>query len=114
MKKAKHTGKEVTIVGVVEEYEEEGRIGIVIATDDDDYVVELNKQGKRLSQEIDTDVEVTGYVTKNSDGTKRITVTKFDILDFDDDEDDIFYDDDEDDRYDEDDPYDDDDRRRWL
>jgi len=28
MKKAKHSGKEITIVGVVEEYEEEGGIGL--------------------------------------------------------------------------------------
>lgn len=105
MKKAKHTGKEITIVGVVEEHEEEeeGGTGLIIATDDDDYVVELNKQGKRLSQEVDMDVEVTGFVTKNDDGTKRITVTKFEVLESDDDDDDETYDDD-----------DDDDRRRWL
>ncbi|MBU0768676.1 MAG: hypothetical protein KJ687_06270 [Proteobacteria bacterium] len=103
MKKAKHTGKEITIVGVVEEHEEEeGGTGLIIATDDDDYVVELNKQGKRLSQEVDMDVEVTGLVTKNGDGTKRITVTKFEVLESDDDDDDETYDDD------------DDDTRRWL
>jgi hypothetical protein len=43
---------------------------------------------------------VTGYVSKNSDGTKRITVTSFEVLDFDDDDDE---------------PYDDDDdEKRWL
>ncbi|HUV78133.1 MAG TPA: hypothetical protein VMW06_08740 [Desulfobacterales bacterium] len=95
MKKAKHTGKEVTIVGVVEEIEdEEGNSGLIISTDDDAYEVELNKQGKRLFQEVDMDVEVTGFVTKNDDGTKRITVTGFDVLDSDDDDD---YDDDDDD-----------------
>jgi len=107
MKKAKQTGKEITIVGVVEEYEEEGGIGLIIATDDDDYVVEHNKQSKMLSREVDSDVEVTGYVTKNSDGTKRITVTGFEVLDFDDDDDEPY--DDDDDGYD-----DDDDERRWL
>ena len=104
MKKAKHSGKEITIVGVVEEYEEEGGIGLIIATDDEDYVVEHNKQSKMLSREVDSDVEVTGYVSKNSDGTKRITVTSFEVLDFDDD------DDDDDERYDYD---DDDDEGRW-
>jgi hypothetical protein len=100
MKKAKHSGKEITIVGVVEEYEEEGGIGLIIATDDEDYVVEHNKQSKMLSREVDSDVEVTGYVSKNSNGTKRITVTSFDVLDFDDDDDE---------------PYDDDDdEKRWL
>jgi hypothetical protein len=106
MKKAKQTGKEMTIVGVVEEYEEEGGIGLVIATDDEDYLVEHNKQSKMLSREVDSDVEVTGYVSKNSDGTKRITVTSFEVLDFDDDADEPY--DDDDDRYD-----DDDDERRW-
>ena len=111
MKKAKNTGKEITIVGAVEEYEEEGGTGLIIATDDDDYVVELNKQGKRLSQEVDMDVEVTGFVTKNDDGTKRITVTKFETFESDDDdEDEMFYDDDDDEIYDDD---DDDDTRRW-
>jgi hypothetical protein len=116
MKKAKHTGKEITIVGVVEELEEEGDTGLIIATDDDDYVVELNKQGKRLSQEVDMDVEVTGFVTKNGDGTKRITVTRFEVLEFDDDDDDeTYYDDDDDETYyDDDDDDDDDDKRRWL
>ncbi|HAY40222.1 MAG TPA: hypothetical protein DCY53_13315 [Desulfobacteraceae bacterium] len=111
MKKAKHTEKEITIVGVVEEYEEEDT-GLIIATDDDDYVVELNKQGKRLSQEVGMDVEATGIVTKNGDGTKRISVTKFEVFesDDDDDEDEMFYDDDDDEIYDDD---DDDDTRRW-
>ena len=111
MKKAKHTEKEITIVGVVEEYEEEEDTGLIIATDDDDYVVELNKQGKKLSQEVGMDVEATGFVTKNGDGIKRITVTKFEVFDSDDDdEDEMFYDDDDDEIYDDD---DDDDSRRW-
>jgi hypothetical protein len=113
MKKAKQTGKEITIVGVVEENEEEGGTGLIIATDDDDYIVELNKQGKRLSQEVDMDVEVTGIVTKNEDGTKRISVTRFEVLESDDEDDDEeFYGDDDDEPYDDDD--DDDDTRRWL
>ena len=111
MKKAKHTTKEITIVGVVEEYEEGEDTGLIIATDDDDYVVELNKQGKRLFQEVGMDVEATGFVTKNGDGTKQITVTKFEVFDSDDDdEDELFYDDDDDEIYDDD---DDDDIRRW-
>ena len=112
MKKAKHTVKEITIVGVVEEYEEEDT-GLIIATDEDDYVVELNKQGKKLSQEVGMDVEVTGVVTKDDDGTTRITIKKFEVLEFDDDDDDddetYFDDDDDDETY-----YDDDDTRRWL
>jgi hypothetical protein len=111
MKKAKHTGKEMTIVGVVEENEEAGGTGVIIVTDDDDYVVELNKQGKRLAQEVDMDVEVTGFVTKNGDGTKRISVMDFEVLESDDedDEDEMYYGDDDDEPYDED-----DDTRRWL
>jgi hypothetical protein len=117
MKKAKHTGKEITIIGVVEEIEDESGDGVIIATDDDDYVVELNKQGKRLSQEVDMDVEVTGIVTKDGDGTKRISVTKFEVLESDDDDDDeIYYGDDDDESFDDDEPYDDDDddTKRWL
>lgn len=119
MKKTKKTGKEVTIVGVVEAYEDEGDVsGLIIGTDDDDYVVELNKQGKRLFQEVGMDVEVTGFVTRDKDGTKRISVTKFEVFEDDeDDEDDTFFD--EDDKFydDDDDFYDDDDddgKRRWF
>jgi len=115
------TGKEVTIVGVVEAYEDEEDVsGLIIGTDDDDYVVELNKQGKKLFQEIGMDVEVTGFVTKNKDGTKRINVTKFEVFDDDDDDDDdTFFDDDDDTFYDDDDDtFDDDDdddgKRRWF
>jgi len=98
MKKTKQTGKEVTIVGVVEEIEdEEGNSVLIISADDDDYEVELNKQGKRLFQEVDMDVEVTGFVTQNDDGARRITVTGFDVLDSYDDDDDDDYDDDDDD-----------------
>jgi hypothetical protein len=115
MKKAKQTGKEITIVGVVEENEEAGGAGVIIATDDDDYVVEPNKQGKRLSQEVDMDVEVTGFVTQNGDGTKRIMVTNFEVLESDDDDEDEMYYGDDDETYDDDEPYDDDDdTRRWL
>ncbi|MFO7555460.1 MAG: hypothetical protein R6W88_09675 [Desulfobacterales bacterium] len=112
------TGKEATIVGVVEEYEDEEDVpGLIIGTDDDDYVVELNKQGKKLFQEIGMDVEVTGFVTKNKDGTKRINVTRFEVFedDDDDDEDDTFFDNDDDTFYDDDDDtFDDDGKRRWF
>jgi hypothetical protein len=110
MKKAKHTGKEITIIGVVEDNEESDGSGVIVATDDDDYVVEVNKQGKRLAQEVDMDVEVTGFVTKNGDGTKRITVTDFEVLESDDegDEDEMYYGD-GDETYD-----DNDDTKRWL
>ena len=61
------------------------------------------------------DVEVTGIITKSGDGTKRITVTKFEVLESDDDDDEMYYGDDDDESYDDDETYDDDDdTRRWL
>lgn len=107
MKKEK-TSKEITISGFItpEQWDDEDNvIAIGISTDDEDYLIELNKLGEELFDFLDEDVEVTGFVREDKDGTKHITVTNYEILDTDD------YDDDDDDYYyeDEDDPYSEDD-----
>ncbi len=101
MKKAKKSGKEVTIFGILEEIEnDDDSIGLILATDEEDYIVELDKKGKELLDEIDKDVEVTGIVTKNEDGVKHITISSFEVFEPDDDfdDDDFDYPDDDDDR----------------
>jgi hypothetical protein len=98
-KKRKNITKEMTITGFVEDFDSiEDGIGILIAADDDEnYVVEPNKNGKKLSSFLDERVKVTGLVTKQRDGLKYINVSSFKVFedteDYDDhDEDDRFYD----------------------
>ena len=75
--------KEETIVGYVVPNEwdnEDNVVAISISTDDDDYVVELNKLGEELFDFLDEDVEVTGIIRDDKDGTKRIRVTSYEVL----------------------------------
>ena len=101
MKKAKKPGKKVTIFGILEEIEnDDDSIGLVIATDEEDYIVEMDKKGKELLDEIDRDIEATGVVTKDEDGVNHITLSSFELFEPDDefDDDEFDYQDDEDDR----------------
>jgi uncharacterized membrane protein YcgQ (UPF0703/DUF1980 family) len=94
-------GKEVTIKGFVtpEEWDNDDNvIAIGISTDDDDYVVELNKMGEELFDFLDDDVEVNGIVREGKDGTKHIRITGYEVLSMDEDDEE----DDEDSGYDDD------------
>ncbi|HUV50573.1 MAG TPA: hypothetical protein VMW78_06095 [Anaerolineae bacterium] len=95
MKKAKKPQKDVTLFGFVSPIEEDDTVvGIEISTDDDDYLVELNKQGKDLFNYLNEDVEVKGIVTKDKDDNYKINVTSFEAFETEDDEiDDDDYDD---------------------
>ena len=83
--------KEITISGFItpEQWDDDDNvIAIGISTDDDDYVIELNKLGEELFDFLDEDVEVTGFVREDKDGTKHLTISNYEILDTDDLEDD--------------------------
>ncbi|UCF93321.1 MAG: hypothetical protein JSW39_03935 [Desulfobacterales bacterium] len=81
MMDAKLEEQEVTLVGFVYELEERGEVrGVAISTGEEDYLVEMNEQGKKLLKEIENDVEVTGIVTKGANGKNRITVKGFEVL----------------------------------
>ena len=99
MKKDK-TMREETIVGYVVPSEwdsDDNVVSIAISTEEDDYLVEMNKLGEELFDFLDEDVEVTGVVREDRDGTKRIRITSYEVLeDVDDDyeeEDDYNFDD---------------------
>jgi len=99
-KKRKNMAREMTIIGFVEEFDSiEDGMGILISGDDDEnYVVEPNKIGKKLTSFLDEKVKVTGMVTKERDGLKYINVSNFDVFEdtedyYDHDDDDRFYDD---------------------
>ena len=89
--------REITLTGFisVEEWDSEDNVtAIGISTDDDDYLIDDNKAGEELFDFLDEDVEVTGIVREDKDGTKHITVTSYEVLDIDDfDEEDDFGDD---------------------
>lgn len=97
MKKPEETSQE-TIVGMVtaSQVDEDDRImGITISTEDDEYEVEMSSMGEELLDFLDEEVEVSGLVYEERDGTKWITVTGYEVMYYDDDEEsDEGYDDD--------------------
>ena len=93
---------EMRITGIVEAFDSiQDGMGILIAADDEEnYVVEPNKNGKKLSSFLDERVKVTGLVTRDRDGLNYINVSSFivfedseDYYDLEDEDDDSFYDD---------------------
>ena len=72
---------EATIIGFVEEIElENGDSGIQIDGDDYQYQVVMDKQGKKLFDHVDEEVEVLGTVSKNK-GVRQLKVSRFSLLD---------------------------------
>lgn len=53
---------------------------VSIETHDDMYAIEPNSLGEDLFNELDSEVEVTGFLEKDRDGTERITVTSYEVL----------------------------------
>ena len=112
MKKQK--SKELTINGIVlpERWDDHDNVvGVAIETEDgEEYYVEPNERATQLLAFLDSEVEATGIVREQLDGSMTISVNSFEALDTDDDDDE--YDDDDDDweeHYEDDDEYDDDD-----
>lgn len=74
-------GSEETLVGFVYEIEERGWVkGIGISTGDEEYVVESNEWTDKLCKEVENDVRVTGYVSREAVGKNRILVTGYEVL----------------------------------
>jgi hypothetical protein len=77
-------GKEVTIKGFVtpNEWDDEDKVGeLGISTNDDGYyVVEENKLWEELVDILYEDVEVTGTIKKDKNGTMRIAILDYDVL----------------------------------
>ncbi len=73
--------QEVTLIGFVYEIEERGWVkGIAISTGDEAYIVDMNEQARGLYKEIENDVQITGYITKDLEGKNRILVTGYEVL----------------------------------
>ncbi|MFH1487537.1 MAG: hypothetical protein ABII06_01415 [Pseudomonadota bacterium] len=74
---------EVTISGfiTVTEWDDDDNVmALEISADDEDYVVERNSLWEELAELWQEDVEVTGIVSEDRSGTKRITVTSYEVL----------------------------------
>jgi hypothetical protein len=53
---------------------------MITTEDNDEFIVELNKEGRRLMNMIDEKVKASGIVTKTKGGEDRISVDKFEVL----------------------------------
>ena len=88
----KSKSKETVINGYIEadEWDEDDYvIGVKVVTDDEDYSIEMNDLGEELLSFLGEDVEVTGIVEEEKDGSKLIKVTGFEILAENDEDDDF-------------------------
>ena len=84
--------KETIINGYIEadEWDEDDNvIGAKVVTDYEDYSIEIDGLGEELLSFLGEDVEVTGIVEEEKDGSKLIKVTGFEILAENDEEDDF-------------------------
>ena len=60
--------------------EEDRVIGVCILAEDDEYEVEMSGLGEDLLEFLDEEVEVTGIIEEERDGTKWISVSAYDVL----------------------------------
>ncbi len=74
----------VTIIGYVDLIDEDDAgAGIIISTEDHEaYRADPNEQGQRLMNLIGEKIQAQGAVTQTEDGENRISVTKFEILEW--------------------------------
>jgi len=112
MKKQK--SKELTINGIVlpERWDDHDNvIGVAIETEDgQEYYVEPNERATQLLAFLDSEVEATGIVREQLDGSMTISVDRFEAFGTKDDDDDEDDDEDWEEHYDDDDDkYEDDD-----
>lgn len=80
MKKGRSAREEITIIGFVDPLDEDDdNSGVMISTDNEEYIVEMNQTGEKLLNMIDEEVQITGRLSIAEDGTKSLAVTHFDI-----------------------------------
>ena len=53
---------------------------IDICTGDEDYEVKKNEWHEKLSKEIENDVRITGFVSRDAEAKNRILVTGYEVL----------------------------------
>ena len=104
MAKLKGTGKKMSVAGFIEAFDyDDGASGLKIVTDEDEYIVESDKIGKRLGNLEGEEVEAVGMVSQDKSGFKHIKVESFEVMEFNDNDDyydDEYFEPDDRDRYD--------------
>jgi hypothetical protein len=70
-----------TIIGYVGETEDDDNVRLTIFAGEEDYLVEMNTQGKKLMQALDSEVKATGEIKQDRDGRNILCITKFEIID---------------------------------
>lgn len=74
--------KEIALTGYVEEIDMgQGESGIIINDGNDEYVVVMDKMGKKLLEHVDEEVEAYGMVTRK-DGDLSLKVTRIEPVDY--------------------------------
>ena len=83
-KKETHKNKTATIVGYVDPIDEDdSEAGVVISTDnDEEYLVDPNKQGRRLLNLLGEKIRAQGTVAQTEDGENQISITAFEVLEY--------------------------------
>lgn len=85
-KEKKSAPKEIKITGIVEELElDEDDIGLQIVDNARTYRVVMDKQGRKLLDYVDEEIEATGIIAKTEDATE-IKITRFHLVDEEEDE----------------------------
>jgi hypothetical protein len=96
MSRANKAAREVLLTGYIEEYEaDDNDDGLRLATEDEEYYIKLDRKGKELFDYVDEEVQVKGQAMTDDDGLNWIAVKSFDVIAYDDDDDE--YDDNSDD-----------------
>jgi len=74
----------VTIIGYVDPVDESKRNAEIMITTEDDktFLVDLNKEGKRLQNLIGEKVKASGTATQVKSGQNRILVDKFEVIEW--------------------------------
>lgn len=81
--KREDSSVEITITGYVTPTDwdwNDAASAVSIETHDEMYAVEPDRLGEGLLSELDSEVEVTGFVREDRNGTKRILVTSYEVL----------------------------------
>jgi len=83
-KKTNLKNKTITITGFVDPVDEDdSESGVVISTDnDEEYLVDQNKQGRRLLNLLGERIKAEGTVTRTEDGENQISITAFEVLEY--------------------------------
>lgn len=83
----KENNKETMIIGIVRELEDRRnpfRVGI--KTENEIFMVKLNKEGKNLLYEVGNKVEATGIINRRKDGRSQIEVSGYEVYEMDEEE----------------------------